>query len=453
MDTATGSVTLNPSDYTGQTSFTSTTISNGFNGTSNTTAASFTLSTSTAGYIYYKFDTSSIPSGATITSITGTAKVRVNNTSRVTNTICQLYTGTTAKGLNVTFASTSSSNTVTLSPGSSWTRSELNDLRLKIGATGSSSTSSKTVYFCGADVTINYSYTTYDITISNSSTATVTATKNTVPSGESTMIISDTVTGITVTDNSTDVTSQFAQHTGSTIAQTAGSFTTGYSASGISFYTSSSSSGNNFNYAVGHTAESPGTTISGDGSYTYVKSSGGSTTETGYADFVFDFSEIPTSATISSVQVKCYGAVESYSQSTSHADITLYSGSTQKGTMQKFTSSTNSIITLSDVGTWTATELQSAKLRFAVGYYGGHIFGITWTVVYQINGYVYTISNVASDHTIVVAPAGGGGQTIYYKNNGSWVAATAVYKKVNGSWVQQTNLSNVFDANTNYVKG
>ena len=120
--------------------------------------------------------------------------------------------------------------------------------------------------------------------------------------------------------------------------------------------------------------------------------------------------------------------------------------------MQKFTSSTNSIITLADVGTWTVAELQQAKLRFAVGYYGGHLFGITWTVTYQASGYVYTITAIATDHTIVVT-SGGATDTIYFKSNGAWVSATKVYKKVNGTWVQQTDLTNVFDAQTNYVRG
>jgi len=96
----------------------------------------------------------------------------------------------------------------------------------------------------------------------------------------------------------------------------------------MNFYTSSSSTGNNFSYAVGHTAESPGSTSSGNGSWTYVKDNGSSTSYTGYADFVFDFSEIPVGSTINSVTVKCYGAQEDTSQSNGHADITLYSGTT-----------------------------------------------------------------------------------------------------------------------------
>ena len=155
---------------------------------------------------------------------------------------------------------------------------------------------------------------------------------------------------------------------------------------------------------------SSGSTSSGSGSWTYVKDNGSSTNYTGYADFVFDFSEIPENAIINSVQVKCYGAVEDSSQTSSHADITLFSGSTQKGTRQSFTSSTNSIITISNVGTWTRAELQEAKLRFAVGYYGGHIFGITWNVTYELpiqNPYywTYTLTNVQADHTIIIGDA------------------------------------------------
>ena len=69
------------------------------------------------------------------------------------------------------------------------------------------------------------------------------------------------------------------------------------------------------------------------------------------------------------------------------------------------------------------------------------------------NGYKYTITNVSTNHEIIVSNAGGSQPTIYYKLNGNWVAAVAVYKKVNGSWVLQSNLANVFDADTNYIKG
>ena len=213
------SVVLNPSGYTGLTSLTTTSsypVTNGYTDSSSTTYARFTLSTSRTGYLYFTFDTSDIPSGATIDSVACTVKVRVNSTSRVTSTKCQLYTGTTAKGSNSTFASTSTSHTVTLSTGT-WTRSELNNLRLKIGATGSSSTQSKYIYFYGADVTIAYSYneTTYTITLSNSAgiTTNPSASSDVLEGNSYALSLYPAGTSITVTDNGTDVTSQLVETT------------------------------------------------------------------------------------------------------------------------------------------------------------------------------------------------------------------------------------------------
>lgn len=452
MGTVTKSVTVIPFETTGRTNMTTSTSypeSRGYNDTSNSSYARWTLSTSTTGYIYYKFDTSEIPAGATITSVTAKARCYVNNTTRVTNTVCQLYSGTTAKGSNATFASTSNTNIVTLSPGNSWSRSDLNDLRIRIGATGGTSTSSKYVYFAGAEVVISYSATTYDITIQNSTSATVTASESEVASGDSVEIYANTLTGLTVKDNGTDVTSQFVHGISDTMSAVPGStFTTGFSQSGANFYQNSSTTSTSWlQYAIGHSAESPYSTS--DTNNTYVKPEGA----TGWINYTFDFSEIPTSATINSVSVKVYGARENSTIDTSHvARFQCYSGNTAKGTLQNFTSTSNGAVTVSDVGTWTATELHDAQLRFEIGYYGGRMLGITWTVSYTMDGYVYTISNISTDHTIVVT-SGGVTETLYFKNNGSWVVATKAYKKVNGSWVQQTNLTTVFDSNTNYVKG
>lgn len=451
MATATVSKTIVPSGTTGSSNVSTSSsypLTNGYKGSGDTSNyARLSLSTSTTGYIYWTFDVSEIPSDATITSVTGTVTVRVSSTSRVTDTKCQLFNGTTAKGSNKTFASTTASNTVTLDAGS-WTRSELSNLRLKIGGTGSSSSQSKYIYFYGASIVISYSVTTHGITINNSTGVTVTASASEVAEGDSATIYASSLTGITIKDNGTDVTSQFTQAGAQSIAQTADSFTTELSASGAAFYTGSNTSGNYFNYAVGHTAESPGYTTA---SATYVKDNG-SNTATGWAIYAFDFSEIPSGATINSVQVKCYGFCENTTHDSTHkANIKLYSGSTQKGTEQYFTSTSNSTITLTDPGTWTRSELQSATLHFEVAYYGGGIFGITWTVNYTVDGYEYTITNITADHVITVT-SGGSTTTMYIKVNGSWVAASAVYKKVNGSWVQQSDLTSVFDSGTNYIK-
>ena len=420
----TDSIVVNPSGYTGLTNLTTSTsqypISNGYTDTSSTTYARFTTTYNSAGYCYYTFTINGIPSGATITSVTAQVKVRINNTGRVSNTSCQLYSGTTAKGNSGTFSSTSSSNVVSLNNTGSWTISELENLRVRIAGTGSNQSNSGYIYFYGANITINYSYQGYEYTIAATSMlqdySASPASQEIMQGGETTIRIDGpNLDDVAITDNDIDIISSLVRHnvdTSGSVSKTADSFTTGFSGgSSMNFYTSSSSTTNNFSYAVGHTAESPGATSSGSGSWTYVKDNGSSTNYTGYADFIFDFSDIPENAIISTVEIKCYGAVEDSSQTTSHADISLFSGNTQKGTTQKFTSSTNSIITISDPGTWTRAELQSAKLRFAVGYYGGHIFGITWNVSYTIpvsNPYywTYTISNIAVDHIILIDEIG-----------------------------------------------
>ena len=73
------------------------------------------------------------------------------------------------------------------------------------------------------------------------------------------------------------------------------------------------------------------------------------------------------------------------------------------------------------------------------------------SVTYESDGvtYVYTISSVTGDHTIVVS-SGGSSNELYIKINGSWVKAVAVYKKISGSWVEQSDLTNVFESGVNY---
>ena len=41
--------------------------------------------------------------------------------------------------------------------------------------------------------------------------------------------------------------------------------------------------------------------------------------------------------------------------------------------------------------------------------------------------------------------------TMWFRNNGAYIAGTKTYKKVNGLWVEQSDLTQVFDSGTNYV--
>lgn len=159
------SVTLIPSGYEGLSNMTinaSYPISRGYTNADSTNYTRFDVTQSRTGEVYFTFDVSDIPSGATITSVSARGKARVSNTTRVSSTVMQFYSGTTAKGNNRTFASTTAS-TQTITVGS-WTRSELNSLRLKIGGTASSSSSSRRIDFYGADFTVEYSASTVHVT-------------------------------------------------------------------------------------------------------------------------------------------------------------------------------------------------------------------------------------------------------------------------------------------------
>lgn len=420
-----------PSGYVSGSNITTTTTypaSNGYADTASTTFAQFSLSNGSTGYLYYTFNIDGIPSNATITNIVGQVKVRVSNTSRVTDTVCQLYAGTTAKGSNVTFASTSTSNVVTLSPGTSWAVSELSNLRLRIGGTGSGGNQTRAIYFYGASITINYSVsgTAYEITsISNTDLVESIYPEGTtdVMSGDSYTlnVYADTFGDFIVEDNGIDVTNQLVQKeitdTGGTINAVAlSNYDTEFSSNGAQFYASSTNTGPvNGVLAIGYTAESPNPntpTGTGVGNYMYVKDSSGGGSATGSLVFNFDFSSIPENAIIESVSISAYGCQESDS-STSDTDVCklgVYSGTVLKGSEQDITRTSNGITTMSNVGTWTREELQNAKLKFTVGYYGGRLGGITWSVTYSIPSstqyyWEYTLSNVSADHTIYVTEA------------------------------------------------
>lgn len=396
MATVTKTVTLVPSDYTGLSGMTvnatgSNNVTYGYTDTSSTTYARFTISQSTTGLVYYKFDTSTIPSDATISSVTAKAKAKVSSTTRVTDTKCQLFSGTTAKGSNVTFASTQAT-TVTLNCGTGWTRADLNDLRIKIGGKGSSSTSSRRIDFYGAEVTITYTVTTYDITITNTTSATVTANPAVVESGGSSTILADTLTGITVTDNGVDVTSQFVTGLTGSVSSVPQSYDTGGSINGT-----------NYQSTIGKGSDTANRT----GNDYFSTSQGGSGST--WIDYFFDFSDIPVGATILSVTLTVKGHCESTSESREISRVQAYSGTTTKGSYTDMTDSTTDKVYTVSVGTWTREELQSAKIRHTIGVYGGLVSGATWTVTYEEDGYLYTITSVSANHAIVVSPSGGGG--------------------------------------------
>lgn len=389
-------------------------------------------------YVYMKFDFSSIPEGATISSVSASAKAYVNTTtaSRVTNREMQLAAGTTLKGSSLTIGSTTTSQS--FSTVGSWTRAELltAGVRFYVKRGTSNTTSSYQLRIYGATMTVTYTYqeTLYTITVNNGTSAVVTAEPSSVPSGEDSILHADTVTGITITDNNVDITNQFITGQGGTASSYPASYDTGGSINGTYYQ-----------QAIGKGSDTANTT--GNDYFSTTQGASGST----WIDYFFNFSSIPEAATIASMSVTVKGHGENMSQSRQIANVQLYSGTTAKGTDTDFDSTTDKVYTI-NAGTWTRSELDDAKLRFTIGVYGGRISGVTWSVTYEMNGYFYTISNVSTDHIVVVS-ASGSQPTLYFKDANNWISAVTVYKKVNGSWVVQSNLSNVFSSGVNYRRG
>ena len=129
-------------------------------GSTNTTHATINLVTGSRATttIYWPFDLSAIPSGAEIDSVSCKVKASVSSTNGVGSASVQLYSGSTSKGSSTSILSTSTS-AKTLSVGT-WTRSELQNCRLCLKAQrGTSSTSTtRSLRFYGADLTVTYTY-------------------------------------------------------------------------------------------------------------------------------------------------------------------------------------------------------------------------------------------------------------------------------------------------------
>ena len=151
-------ITLHPSSYDEENYSwrTYSNIARGYTSSSSTTYARFGIPYKGGeAYIYYKFDTSSIPNGAEIVSVACTAKAKADgNSSTTPQKKIQMATGTTLKGTATTLTSTATARELDVG---TWTLAELRDIRVRPYAkTGSSTQSNYNLDFYGATLTITY---------------------------------------------------------------------------------------------------------------------------------------------------------------------------------------------------------------------------------------------------------------------------------------------------------
>lgn len=436
------STTIIPNNYTtnvGSYNFTIDTtnasrrISNAYANADNTSSsARLTLasnrSSTRTSEMYLEFDKSaidSIPSGATISSVTANVRYYVNSTTYCTALSIQLHANTTAKGSAVTTRSTTSAK-YSITPGS-WTLAELKTVRLYISATHNASTSSCYLYLYGADVTVNYTLPpSYNITASSSASGvTIEPASQSVYQGQSASVTLNTNANIVVTDNGNDVTSQLVPT----------------QLSGTETFIPSSVVEQTFATDATYPATN-GCHDTSNNTYARFKLA----TPTQHVIYSFDTSAIPTTATILSVSCNVKAYISSTSSSITTKTAQLYAGTTAKGATTTVPT-TNSTWAIANTGSWTASEIRNIRLRFD-GYYPNsssyylYVYGAELTVTYQDSGYVYvyTMSSLSADHTILVVAAGGFSYDLRVKVNGAWVQATKLLVKQNGTWREATKI-------------
>ena len=292
------------------------------------------------------------------------------------------------------------------------------------------------MYIYGAEILVDYTIPVHhSVTISNSTSATVTTSDSNPLEGDDVEIRANSISGLTITDNGVDVTSQFTQR-----SETAES----YSVVNVGSY------GFTLNTSTGY----------------YVSNNTGVDKSASVCRVDF---HVPVSATITFTYINyaeqgydfgVFGNIDValnnnyYAAGSSGATISDISYKLACNTSAHNMSSAQTLtydMSAGDHSIWVkyskddASASNNDTLQFKVT--------ITLNEPFTPGSYYgYDITNISADHVIVVT--GGGSQPkIYFKANGSWVEATTVYKKVNGTWVQQSDLTTVFDANTNYVKG
>ena len=179
----TSAVTVNIASFSGMTGSVSTgnthPPSNGVNSSANTSSyAQFTATSTSSGHAYYNFDTLSIPSNATINSVSCVARGRVSNTNTC-HAAFQLYAGSTPKG-TPTNINTSTATAFTLTTGT-WTASDFQDPKLCITVRRANSWLTGSARFYGATLTVNYSVngTEYEISFNNQSSDVTTVPSST----------------------------------------------------------------------------------------------------------------------------------------------------------------------------------------------------------------------------------------------------------------------------------
>lgn len=381
-------------------------VTSGLNPASNTSAyALFTGTTQNSdGYAYYDFNITGIPSNATITSVSASARGRAQSNNRGTFGFQLCTNASDLKGSEVTGNSTTSS-AYTLTTGTNWSVSDISNLKLRIRLRRTAGNTFG-FRFYGATVIVNYSVNgvAYEVNITNNSSVSVDKTYESAITGDNVSLVISGVEDlgdITVTDNGTDVTDQLVvvPSGGDEATSVLGTYA-------LISGTFSSDAESYFQGIVGNGVDATQTTTN------YYSSNSGVVARFSYD---FNITGIPSNATITRVYCEVNGHAESTSSDNEYMTAQLIlntSANTISDELNfKNVGTSNTTQTVEATTLPSLSEISGLKLLCGLGYYGGAINGATCHVVYSTPqtgalDYTYTISNISADHTIVVDDAG-----------------------------------------------
>lgn len=279
------------------------------------------------------------------------------------------------------------------------------------------------LYCYGAEIEVDYTIPVYhSVTVTGDSSAVTPTGTESVLEGESYLVKCYYDERPTVMDNNVDVSSQLTQQQDSPESYTVTNVTTtyGFALNGSGYY-ESNNQGHSSSCALARISFS--LPVRANIVFTVIN----------YAESTYDF------GLLSEVDEQLNTNASADSSNVYWSGKNNNSSSPQTVTYSNVSAGTHTIDAKYFKDQYTDSNNDSLQFKVTITLLEPATYQTYW---------LYTVSNITADHTIVVtAPAQ---NTLYIKLNGTWTAATAVYKKVSGSWVQQTDLTNVFDSGTNY---
>ena len=427
----TGTATSHPVSYdSGYSAYSVSGLDNAYTDSDSTTYATINLTRNSNAetIIFYNFSITDIPSGATINSVTCSAKcyISTTNSGRVATRQIRLYSGSTAMGSAHTVSN--STTAFSISAGT-WTAAQLANAKIRLYAKRGTSNTTTNYYFrfYGATLTVSYTYQTvaYEVTASsNVSGVTIEPASQEQTQGNSASVILSTNSNIVLLDNNTDVTSSITltQQSPTYSVETVSGAGYGFNLSN-GWYVSANKGINSSTALCRVTFDLP---ISCDITFTYIN----------YAEATYDFgvfSKVDTAL-----------STTAWDSTSSGGDTTTDAGKEQRRlNTSSYNSSSQQTLTYSNVSSGSHyIDVKFSKDQATAE----NNDTLQWKVSITPRGtlpsvYTYTITNISADHVLVVNPTSAPtGNKVFVKSNGTWVQASKVYVKVNGAWQESTKV-------------